>query len=185
MTEILNGTYPPQSIRRQLLSWQDQSRQLAYFSNDFPVAITSVVDNEDCEGSDVNPEVMCATIASTVCAVLEDGDDPAEVRATMVAGLQYAVESGDFPEQEELPPTQAPTPVPLPTMCVDFQCKSYPQFKNCYLEFWTRAIPDFIFVFFYIRQTSSEIKWVWMPILFGTQKGITSCRASRCQQEIS
>ena len=126
MTEILNGTYPPQNIRRQLLSWQDQSRQLAYFSNDFPVAITSVVDNEDCEGSDVNPEVMCATIASTVCAVLEDGDDPAEVRATMVAGLQYAVESGDFPEQEELPPTQAPTPVPLPTMCVDFQCKSYP-----------------------------------------------------------
>lgn len=122
MTEILDGTYPPQSLRRQLL--QEQSRQLAFFSEDYPVAINSVTDKADCEGSGVNPDVMCATIASTVCAVLEEGDDPAEVRATMVSGLQYAVESGDFPEQDDLPPTQAPTPTPLPTLCVDFQCKS-------------------------------------------------------------
>ena len=128
MTDILNGTYPPQ--RRQLEEQQQQGRHLAYFSNDYPVSINSVIDKpEGCTGSESNPEIMCATISSTVCAVLEEGDDPTEVRAVMISGLQYAVKSGDFPEPEALPPTQAPTAAPtqapLPTLCVDFQCRSF------------------------------------------------------------
>jgi len=122
MTDILNGTYPPE--QRQLQQQQQQykeRRHLAYFSNDFPVSITSATDKADCEGSDTNPDISCVTIASTVCGVLEDEDDPLEVRGTMIAGLQYAVESGDFPEQQSSP-TQAPTPTPPPSLCIDFQC---------------------------------------------------------------
>ena len=71
-------------------------RRLAYYTDDIPVAINSVTDNPLCAGSAQNPRIMCAIVSSTVCVVLEEGDDPTEVRALLIAGLRQAVDSGDF-----------------------------------------------------------------------------------------
>ena len=71
-------------------------RKLFYYTDDIPVTINSVTDNPLCAGSAQNNQVMCAIVSSTVCVVLEEGDDPDEVRALMIAGLRQAVDSGDF-----------------------------------------------------------------------------------------
>lgn len=75
---------------------QGQRRQLAHYTDSIPVTINSVTDNPLCAGSAQNPRIMCAIVSSTVCVVLEDGDDPNGVRALMIAGLRQAVDSGDF-----------------------------------------------------------------------------------------
>lgn len=71
-------------------------RHLAYYSDDLPVTINAVTDNPLCEGQEENPDIQCAIISSTVCVVLEEDDDPAEVRALMIAGLREAVQTGEF-----------------------------------------------------------------------------------------
>jgi len=73
-----------------------RERRLSYYTDYIPVAINSVTDNPLCAGAAQNPRIMCAIVSSTVCAVLEEGDDPNEERAIIVNGLRQAVDSGDF-----------------------------------------------------------------------------------------
>jgi hypothetical protein len=73
-----------------------QQRKLAYYADILPVRIDSVTDNPLCAGSNENPSISCVIVASTVCVVLEDGDDQTLVRAQLVAGLREAVDSGEF-----------------------------------------------------------------------------------------
>ena len=81
---------------RRLRQRSSSRRHLAYYSDDYPVAINSVTDNPLCAGQDQNPDIKCAIISSTVCIVLEEGDNPSEVRALMIAGLREAVQTGEF-----------------------------------------------------------------------------------------
>lgn len=71
-------------------------RRLAFYTDDIPVRINTVNDNPLCAGQPQNPNIRCAIVASTVCIVLEEDDDPSDVRALMIAGLRQAVDSGDF-----------------------------------------------------------------------------------------
>ncbi|CAB9501886.1 expressed unknown protein [Seminavis robusta] len=91
----LRASPPQQSVSLQQ-HHHDGRRRLAYYTDDYPVIINTVSDNPLCNGSSQNQAVMCAIVSSTVCVVLEDGDDPEEVRNTLITGLRIAVDSGDF-----------------------------------------------------------------------------------------
>lgn len=73
-----------------------RARRLVYYSDEFPVQITRIVDSAICPGSIMNDFISCAVVSSTVCVVLEPGDDPAEIRRTIVNGLEEAFMNGDF-----------------------------------------------------------------------------------------
>ena len=83
------------SLQSSFFRGQEQ-RKLAYYADVLPVRIGSVTDNPLCAGSNDNPNVSCVIVASTVCVVLEDGDDQTLLRAQLVAGLREAVDSGEF-----------------------------------------------------------------------------------------
>ena len=73
------------------------TRRLVYYSDEFPVEITQIVESTICPGQTVGGDfINCAVVSSTVCVVLEEGDDPVEVRATIVNGLEEAFMNGDF-----------------------------------------------------------------------------------------
>lgn len=108
--KMLNGTSCSQSRRLQYLREQqssflrhDSSRRLVYYSDEFPVQITQVVDSVTCPGSMMNDAIRCAVVSSTVCVVLEPGDDPVEIRQTIISGLQEAFQSGEF--EDNIPPS--------------------------------------------------------------------------------
>ena len=97
------STRGPDSERHLRQRRRTMRRRLAYYSDDYPVSINAVTDNPLCEGQAENPDIKCSIISSTVCVVLEDGDDPNEVRAFMIAGLRQAVQTGEF--LRRIPPT--------------------------------------------------------------------------------
>jgi hypothetical protein len=87
--------------RRLLYMHDDRSflrhtRRLVYYSDEFPVEITQIVDSTFCPGQIANDFINCAVVSSNVCVVLEEGDNPIEVRATIVDGLKQAFTNGDF-----------------------------------------------------------------------------------------
>lgn len=89
-------TFSAVGSERHLRQRSAIGRRLAYYSDDYPVSINSVTDNPLCEGQAENPNIKCSIISSTVCVVLEDGDEPGEFRAFMIAGLREAVQTGEF-----------------------------------------------------------------------------------------
>ena len=124
--DILNQTYPrtensASTKRRHLLhgnfdSQQQSDRTLArlkplpglynrtnrrylvYYTNDFPVTMDNVIDvTEDCPVGN-----NCLLIVSTITTVLEDGDDPVEVKNSIEAGIRESFTSGSF--YQNIPP---------------------------------------------------------------------------------
>jgi hypothetical protein len=80
------------------------ARRLVYYSDDYPVEIKMIVDNNICPINNVNSTntLRCAIVSSTVCVVLETGDNPLKIRDTLVRGLAAVIESGEF--EETIPP---------------------------------------------------------------------------------
>jgi hypothetical protein len=77
-------------------SFLRHTRRLVYYSDEFPVEISQIVDSTFCVGQVANDFINCAVVSSNVCVVLEEGDNPIEVRATIVNGLNQAFMNGDF-----------------------------------------------------------------------------------------
>lgn len=73
-----------------------RSRRLVYYSDEYPVEITQVIDSTACPGSIMDDTIRCAVVSSTVCVVLEPGDDPVETRQVIVDGLSESFVNGDF-----------------------------------------------------------------------------------------
>jgi hypothetical protein len=69
-------------------------RNLVYYHDDYPVEITDMWDTRFCGGSEQIGE--CVVVDTTVCVVLEEGDDPAEVRQVLLRGFREAINNGDF-----------------------------------------------------------------------------------------
>lgn len=80
------------------------ARRLVYYSDDYPVEIKMIVDSNGCLMNKVNATnaLRCAIVFSTVCVVLETGDNPLKIRDTLVRGLAAAIESGEF--EATIPP---------------------------------------------------------------------------------
>jgi hypothetical protein len=78
------------------------SRRLVFYTDDYPVIINAIVDNPFCEAG-----VSCSIVSSTVCVLLEEGDDEEEVRDVLVDGIREAILNGDFeaaiPPENQLP----------------------------------------------------------------------------------
>jgi hypothetical protein len=111
--DILNTTYPRTEKRRlrhnslshagdrnlaQLNNLHRYSHQhtnrrhLVFYTDEFPVTMDNVIDvTEDCPvGSN------CLLIVSTITTVLEDGDDPDEVKKTLEDGIKESFTDGSF-----------------------------------------------------------------------------------------
>jgi hypothetical protein len=85
-------------------SWGTISRRLVYYTYEFQPVINNIVDNPFCDA----PEgFLCAVVDTTVCVILEEGDDEDEVRNTLLAGISTAIEDGTFsaaiPPEHQLP----------------------------------------------------------------------------------
>ena len=72
-----------------------QNRRLEFYSDAFPPTITDVFDNPFC-GAASDGVTKCSIIDTTVCLVLEEGDDPTQVRARLVGGISGAFQDGRF-----------------------------------------------------------------------------------------
>jgi hypothetical protein len=48
------------------------------------------------------PEFECSVVDSTVCVLLEEGDDEEEVRSSLLAGIEQSILGGSF--QAAIPP---------------------------------------------------------------------------------
>jgi hypothetical protein len=78
------------------LEGQRSRRKLVIYTEQFPITIDSIIDNTFCPGNVENPSTECAVVSSTVCVLLEPGDDVQQVRTILVRGIQDAVQNGDF-----------------------------------------------------------------------------------------
>lgn len=82
------------------------SRQLVFYTDEYPVTIDAIIDNPFCGPS--NSVTRCAVVASTVCTLLEDGDDEGQVQIVLLTGIRVSIRNGDFedaiPPEHQLPP---------------------------------------------------------------------------------
>lgn len=77
----------------------DYRRRLAFYTDQFQPVINSIIDNPFCENL---PEFGCAVVDSTVCVLLEEGDDEAMVQTVLLDGIEQAIQDGSF--QAAIPP---------------------------------------------------------------------------------
>ena len=76
----------------QLSNSLGRRRRLVFYTKDFPVTIDAIIPNPfSCpENTD------CAVVSSTVCVLLEDGEDATDIREGVLGGMETAIESGAF-----------------------------------------------------------------------------------------
>jgi hypothetical protein len=77
----------------------DTGRRLVFYTDEYPVVIPAIVNNPFCGDQ---PQTECAIVATTVCVLLEEGDDEAEVRRALIDGIEEAITNGDF--EDAIPP---------------------------------------------------------------------------------
>lgn len=96
--------YPKTQVRRRAAylpagDSAEHGRKLAFYSDDFQPVINSIFDNPFCDNL---PELKCAVVDSTVCVMLEEGDDEEMVRAVLLDGIEESILDGSF--QAAIPP---------------------------------------------------------------------------------
>ena len=77
----------------------DGGRRLVYYTDTYLPVINNIFDNEFCDN---NEDLNCAVVDSTVCVLLEEGDDEEEVRSALLDGIEESILDGSF--QEAIPP---------------------------------------------------------------------------------
>ena len=86
------------------LSGRRSDRRLVFYTDDIPATIDSIYDGPVllCPGGAESEASRCTIVSSTVCVVLEPGDDETQVRNVLVRGLGQAIDSGEF--EANVPP---------------------------------------------------------------------------------
>mmetsp|Transcript_3135 Transcript_3135/g.5932 ORF Transcript_3135/g.5932 Transcript_3135/m.5932 type:complete len:571 (-) Transcript_3135:129-1841(-) len=74
-------------------------RRLVYYTDQYEPVINTIFDNAFCEDLQ---GFSCAVVDSTVCVMLEEGDDEEEVQAGLLDGIEQSILDGSF--QEAIPP---------------------------------------------------------------------------------
>ncbi len=77
------------------------SRRLVYYSDAFPVTINDIFDNPICP-KNTTPPTLCAVVSTTVCVLLENGENATTVDNLLLQGFQNAVNKGLL--QDAIPP---------------------------------------------------------------------------------
>jgi hypothetical protein len=98
--------YIPDSPTR--ISQEDRSsRELVYFTDEYAEKINLIFNNPFCVLTNPDPDVMCAIASSTVCVLMEKGDNEEDVREVLIDGIEEAIENGEFaaaiPPEHKLP----------------------------------------------------------------------------------
>ena len=98
------GYVPHPSSSSTVSTTQSRRRRLVYYTDVFEPVINTIFDNPLCNA----PEgFQCAVVDSTVCVILEEGDDEDEVRLALLTGIGAAIEDGSFfaaiPPEHNLP----------------------------------------------------------------------------------
>jgi hypothetical protein len=75
------------------------NRRLVFYTDDFMPVINVMFPNPWCDDL---PEFECSVVDSTVCVLLEEGDDEEEVRSSLLAGIEQSILGGSF--QAAIPP---------------------------------------------------------------------------------
>ena len=98
--------YAPRSssLSSEVATTGARRRRLVYYTDVFEPAINTIFDNPLCSA----PEgFLCAVVDSTVCVILEEGDDEDEVQLALLNGIGAAIEDGSFfaaiPPEHNLP----------------------------------------------------------------------------------
>lgn len=81
--QVARYTWPLKRLRK---------RRLAFFSDDFPVEISSILDSMFC----ATPTQACVVVSTTVCVVLEVVDNPDVVRMNLIQGFRDSIDGGGF-----------------------------------------------------------------------------------------
>jgi hypothetical protein len=85
--------------------WDDGRRRLVYYTDAYLPTINSIVDNPFCVAP--SDEVTCAVVDSTVCVILEEGDDEREVQNALLSGIEESIQDGSFaaaiPQADQVP----------------------------------------------------------------------------------
>jgi hypothetical protein len=80
------------------------NRRLAFYTDSYPPVINNIFDNAFCQESE---GIVCAVVDSSVCVMLEEGDDEFEVKYALLTGIQKSIQDGSFesaiPSENQLP----------------------------------------------------------------------------------
>ncbi|KAL3902729.1 MAG: hypothetical protein SGILL_010720, partial [Bacillariaceae sp.] len=77
----------------------DDRRRLVIYSDDYLPVINAMFSNPICEDL---AEFECSVVDSTVCVLLDEGDNEQEVQSALLAGIERSIVDGTF--QEAIPP---------------------------------------------------------------------------------
>lgn len=95
--------YTPQIRRRAAYlpngKLNENGRRLAFYTDEFEPIINSIFDNPFCENIE---DFQCMVVDSTVCVLLEEGDDEEMVRTVLLDGIEQSILDGSF--QDAIPP---------------------------------------------------------------------------------
>ena len=82
----------------------NNNRRLAFYTDSYPPVINSIFDNTFCQ---VAEGILCAVVDSSVCVILEKGDDEVEVKDALLNGIAKSIRDGSFesaiPSENQLP----------------------------------------------------------------------------------
>lgn len=82
----------------------NDSRRLAFYTESYPPVINNIFDNTFCQ---VAEGILCAVVDSSVCVILEKGDDEFEVKDALLNGIAKSIRDGSFesaiPSENQLP----------------------------------------------------------------------------------
>ena len=82
----------------------NNNRRLAFYTDSYPPVINNIFDNTFCQ---VAEGILCAVVDSSVCVILEKGDDEVEVKNALLSGIAKSIRDGSFesaiPSENQLP----------------------------------------------------------------------------------
>jgi hypothetical protein len=96
LTTLSKSTVKPTWLhpRHRRMEGGVRRRRLAFYSDEHPVEITRILESMFCP----DPTQDCVVVSTTVCVVLEVGDDQEVVRTNLINGFRESIEGGGFNE---------------------------------------------------------------------------------------
>ncbi|KAG7350458.1 hypothetical protein IV203_009818 [Nitzschia inconspicua] len=78
-------------------AFDEDARRLSFYTDEFEPLVNSIFENPFCDTG-----IQCMIVDSTVCVLLEEGDDETMVRAALLGGIEQSIRDGSF--QAAIPP---------------------------------------------------------------------------------
>jgi hypothetical protein len=75
-------------------------RRLVLYTDEHAIEITAIVDNRFC--AETSPDMRCAIVSTSVCAILEEGDEKDGVKRAILDAVERAIATGEF--EDAIPP---------------------------------------------------------------------------------